>query len=306
MANEQNRGTQATKDGRDRQETDVEIFRTGTHSPVGGVPITFSQADIEGIVSSYDPKTHEAPVVVGHPALDAPAYGWVKSLSILSDKIVATIGDMDPGFSDLLKARRYAKVSAAFYRRDDPSNPKQGIYSLKHVGFLGATAPAVKGLKQANFSADDAGTLVFGSLSISELEAFYQRQISRSGDEAFVEKLIGEGRILPCQKSRLLNFMEALPAAGNLEFSDPVTGDFVEQPAPVFFRNFLMSMSRLVVFGEIAGRETASPEKGATRSNLKIPAGFEVSRENSDLFERASALAEQSGVSFSEAVRRLS
>lgn len=54
----------------------IEIFRAGDYGPKG----RYSEADLDRIASSYDPALHEAPVVIGHPEHDRPAYGWVEAL----------------------------------------------------------------------------------------------------------------------------------------------------------------------------------------------------------------------------------
>jgi hypothetical protein len=51
-----------------------------------------------------------------------------------------------------VKAGAYKKVSASFYPKDHPNNPTPGVYALRHVGFLGAQPPAVKGLKPTEFA----------------------------------------------------------------------------------------------------------------------------------------------------------
>lgn len=142
-------------------KTPIEIFRAGRHTPMSGAAIDFSEADIAEIAQSYDPARHEAPVVVGHPTADAPAYGWVKGLSAEGGHLFADFGQVDPAFSELVDAGRYKKVSASLYGRQSPHNPTPGKYHLKHVGFLGAVPPAVKGLKQISF-AEEADALEFG------------------------------------------------------------------------------------------------------------------------------------------------
>ena len=132
-----------------------EIFRTGKHTSNQGATLTFSDADLSMIVAGYNAELHHAPIVVGHPKHDMPAYGWVKSLEAKGDRLVAVPEEIDPAFSDLVKGRKFRKVSAAFYQPTSPNNPTPGHYYLRHVGFLGAAAPAVKGLKEAEFSDDD-------------------------------------------------------------------------------------------------------------------------------------------------------
>lgn len=129
-----------------------EIFRAGTRTDNNGNTVTITDADLAAAASAYDPKRHEAPVVVGHPKTDAPAYGWVSGLRAKDGVLTADFAQVDEGFADLVKAGRYKKVSASFYPPTSPNNPTPGVWSLRHVGFLGAQPPAVKGLSPINFA----------------------------------------------------------------------------------------------------------------------------------------------------------
>lgn len=129
-----------------------EIFRAGTRTDANGNTVTITEADLAAAAQAYDPKVHEAPIVVGHPKADAPAYGWVKSLGVQNGVLTADFAQVDEGFADLVKAGRYKKVSASFYPPTSPNNPKPGIWTLRHVGFLGAQPPAVKGLSAISFA----------------------------------------------------------------------------------------------------------------------------------------------------------
>lgn len=145
----------------------IQIFRTGTHTAMNGHTATFGEADLAGCAAAYDPARHEAPIVVGHPAADAPAYGWVKSLKAEGGALFAEPHQVDPVFQDMVEAGRFKKVSAAFYLPEAPANPTPGKLSLRHVGFLGAQPPAVKGLKAVEFAAGEEGvvTVEFGEIS---------------------------------------------------------------------------------------------------------------------------------------------
>lgn len=140
----------------------IEIFKTGKHTDMGGTSLEFSEADLQAAVEAYDPALHEAPVVVGHPKDNLPAYGWVQSLSFSEGGVLmAALDQVDASFAELVNAGRFKKVSAAFYLPDSPSNPKPGAYYLRHVGFLGAQPPAVKGLKSASFADAEEGVVEF-------------------------------------------------------------------------------------------------------------------------------------------------
>lgn len=137
-----------------------QIFRAGRHTPMSGSPITFGDAELQAVAAAYDPAVHEAPIVVGHPKTDAPAYGWVESVAVKDGHLVATPHQVDATFGELVDAGRFKKVSASFYRPDSPGNPTPGSYYLRHVGFLGAQPPAVKGLRAIEFGEADADAVV--------------------------------------------------------------------------------------------------------------------------------------------------
>jgi len=151
---------------------EIEIFKTGTHRDMAGVERTFDGAQLAASAAAYDPAIHDAPACVGHPKLDGPAYGWTKGLRYADGKLLADLHEVDPEFAELVRAKRYKHVSAAFYAPDSPANPVPGTLYLRHIGFLGATPPAIKGLKPVEFGADDAGVLQFADwdqLSIASI-----------------------------------------------------------------------------------------------------------------------------------------
>lgn len=140
----------------------LEIFKPGKHTAVDGKTIEFSEEDVKASVAAYDPTVHEAPMVVGHPKLESPAYGWIKKLDFAEGVMSAEPDQVDAGFAELVNSGRFKKISASFYLPDAPGNPKPGVYYLRHVGFLGAQPPAVKGLKSASFSETEEGIVEFG------------------------------------------------------------------------------------------------------------------------------------------------
>ncbi len=142
----------------------IEIFKPGRHTAMSGATIDFTEADLQATAAAYDPKLHEAPIVVGHPKLDAPAYGWAKALTY-AGALEAEPDQVDPAFADLVNAGRFKKISASFFLPNAPGNPKPGVYYLRHIGFLGATPPAVKGLKSASFAGSEDGVIEFGDWS---------------------------------------------------------------------------------------------------------------------------------------------
>ncbi len=126
----------------------IQIFRAGDYRGQGKGVIT--REDLDRVVRNYNPSFHEAPVTVGHPADNLPAFGWVDRLAVDGDVLLAKEKQVDPQFAELRQAGRYKKRSASFYT--DGSGKVTG---LRHVAYLGAQPPAVKGLQDVKF--DDNG-----------------------------------------------------------------------------------------------------------------------------------------------------
>jgi cation transport regulator ChaB len=133
-------------------ETDwFEIFRTGEHIDSEGRKRKWNLSDIEFIASSYNPDWHKAPFTIGHPKDDSPAYGWTKGLKVEGDRILAKGQKVLKEFVDWFRSGAIEKVSMGLY-------PDM---TLKHIGFLGANPPAVKGLRPPVFKEDKRPEWIF-------------------------------------------------------------------------------------------------------------------------------------------------
>ncbi|MEO5341064.1 MAG: hypothetical protein H7837_11215 [Magnetococcus sp. MYC-9] len=137
------------------------IFKVGRHTDMSGTTLVITEADLQQTVAAYQPGRHEAPLVVGHPQHDAPAWGWVASLALLDGVLLATPHQVEPAFAEQVSRGRYKKISASFYTPNAPSNPHPGVYYLRHVGFLGAQPPAVKGLPDPMFREAEPGVVTW-------------------------------------------------------------------------------------------------------------------------------------------------
>ena len=130
----------------------IEIFRAGTHRDDAGNSHTFTRAQLEEMVATYNAAVREAPLTVGHPKDNLPAYGWVKRVFINdAGNLAVDPHQVDPAFAEMVKAQRFKKRSASFYPPGAPHNPTPGKWYLRHVAFLGAQPPAVAGLKDIDF-----------------------------------------------------------------------------------------------------------------------------------------------------------
>lgn len=259
----------------------VEIFRAGEHTDSAGRTRPWTEADLDKVVTGYDPAKHEAPVVIGHPQNNAPAYGWVEAVRRAGGTLLAKFKQLEPAFKEMVQAGRFKKRSVSFY----PDG------TLRHVGFLGAVPPAIKGLKDVAFQEEEGCSEYEENLSFqgdkekpmtkeeelerklaeankkvefAEAEAkkekaradkaeanFSETELKRVRTEIenFVEAGIKEAKILPLWKKQgLVEFMLVLSGqGGEYEFAEGQ-----KLTAAKWFRNFLESFSQHPLFKEMA------------------------------------------------------
>lgn len=139
----------------------LHIFKPGEWTTIAGEKIEFSEADLQATAKAYDPKLSKAPLVVGHPKTDKPAKGWTVALTANERGLFAAADKVDPEFAEAVRTGSWGTISAKFYRPTDANNPVPGVWYLRHVGFLGAQPPAVKGLDDPEFSESDDGCVCF-------------------------------------------------------------------------------------------------------------------------------------------------
>lgn len=131
----------------------VHVFKAGPQISAQGIQREFTPEDLQEVVDSYDPKVHEAPLVIGHSGDNdsTPAYGWIKGFSRQGENLYADVAFTDAA-KDLVKKGHYKKVSISFYSPESPINPQKGKWSARHLAMLGAAPPAVKGLEALSFN----------------------------------------------------------------------------------------------------------------------------------------------------------
>ena len=315
----------------------IHIARLGTFTSNEGASVTFTAADFAAVAAAYDPAVDQAPIVVGHPALDDPAYGWVASLAVEGDRLVAQPEHVEPAFAELVRERRFKNVSASFYPPDHPANPKPGGWYLKHVGFLGAHKPAIKGLKPAqfadpagavtvNFSADDgaAPTTVkedpMSDVNFAEREEvlatrereLQQREAGLAQREEADRKKAAEAR-----HAANVSFAEAkvaeakLAPAGKvlviglldqLDAAKPVSFGEAGEMAPAdALRKLLDGASPLIDLGE----RGAKPAGETSYTSFAAPPGYEADPAQAELYARAKKIqADKPDLDWMECVQR--
>lgn len=134
----------------------IHSFKAGRQTASNGTVIDFTEADVAATAAAYNPALSEAPIVVGHPSTDAPAYGWIKRMTAQGPDLFSEPHQVNPEFAEMVRAGAFKKVSISLYPKDHPHNPVPGVYYPRHLGYLGATPPAIKGLKPTEFAEDAA------------------------------------------------------------------------------------------------------------------------------------------------------
>jgi hypothetical protein len=286
------------------------IFRAGTHTSVDGRTLTFSEDVIRELAESYDPELHEAPLVVGHPKLDAPAYGWAKSLRAENGVLYAEPHQVEPEFAELVNAGRFKKISSSIYLPDSPGNPKPGKHYIKHIGFLGAAAPAVKGLRTAQFAAGDGAVEFAGPMNgvrfalVDLFQRLRDHFVEREGADA-ADKIIPQWQIRSIDE--LLTDRDSVPAryAEPQALETEMSQTPQQQDAAGFAEREQQIKSREA---ELAAREQALKEREAKARRDDVVAfademvqqGKLLPRERDAIVEVLLAMPADTSVSFAE------
>lgn len=259
----------------------IKILRPGTFTDIHGTKVTFTQSDLDQVIASYDRESDPAPIVVGHPKIDAPAFGWIGSLAMENGVLVAHPSEVVPAFAEAVEAGHYRKISPQLYPPSSPNNPKPGSWYLQHVGFLGGAAPAIKGLGTVAFSDAPVGVVI---LSIDEdtmttetttppdAVAFAEREAllaerenalqAREADQAardqatrhathvaFAEGLIADVKLAPAGKDKVIGLLDLLDASQPVAFGE---GDANSMTPLDAFKSLFDGAQPVIALGEAA------------------------------------------------------
>ncbi|MEA2064478.1 MAG: hypothetical protein U9P14_12315 [Gemmatimonadota bacterium] len=196
-----------------------DIARTGKwQGSQGGKPveIEIDRRDLEEMAATYSPDCQEAPVTVEHRR-EGPAHGWVEKLRVKGSRLQARLKDLSSALRQWLRTGAYRSRSIEMYK---PFTQTGKTY-LGAVSFLGAAAPAVKGLAPeptllASVPGTDTGggALCIDSRTMELRETPKEMGVITMDDRSFTERVI----------SSLREFFSAPPADGRPETADPQAG----------------------------------------------------------------------------------
>ena len=133
--------------------------------------------------------------MIGHPKTNAPAYGWVTELKREGNRLLAKVKPTSKEFVGWLKKGLYKYVSMSV--RPD--------LTLRHVGFLGAAPPAIKGLKVPEFADEE----------FTEIEIKVSKEDKDMPTEQEFAELKKKNEELEREKAALKKKNEELEGKGN-------------------------------------------------------------------------------------------
>lgn len=312
----------------DKKPPAIRIARVGTFTSNEGVQVSFGAAELADAAAAYDSQADPAPLVVGHPRLDDPAYGWVSGLAVQDGELVATPDKVEPSFAEMVREGRFPKVSARFYPPRHPANPKPGAWYLKHVGFLGAMAPGIKGLGTVQFAeGDEDGVLSIDILSQQQeaklaeenMASFAERETALETREAgiaarekaladkaaadrhdehvsFAEGLVSQAKLAPVGKDIVVGLLDHFDATAMVSFAEAG-----EMDAGTAFRKLLDGAVPLISFAEVG----AKPKGEQSYVSFAAPEGYEVEPEAAALHAAAKKIQQGNPeLAWMECVRR--
>lgn len=317
----------------------LHIFKPGQWKTMAGELIDFSEADLQATAAAYDPKVSKAPLVIGHPKADKPAQGWARELQATDRGLFALADQVDPAFAESVRDGRYGTISARFYRPTDASNPKPGVWYLRHIGFLGAQPPGVKGLDEPEFAegAEDGDGVCFQEgmafepppaalpthqpqeSAVTEQEAAQLREqnAAQAQQIAALQASAAErenARVLAdniafaesmATETRIPTAWKDQVAAIGVQLQALPDASFGEgddkKPLAELFRDFLRALPQRVEFGEQATRERAHEDGGD--ADVQYAEGTDPDRITQDKAIRA--YAKKHGVSYTAAAHQV-
>ena len=213
------------------------VFKTGEHKDSNGNVKFWTKDDLDKICYQFQNVHHNVPVCVGHPKTNSPAYGWIEDVKRVGENLYCSFKDIREEFKNALKQGLFKNRSISL---DKDLN-------IRHIAFLGAQAPAIKGLEEFCFSDCDPNDLyVYCFTDVQDKEVNVEEknlnELLKAKDEEistlrkqieetqkaqkikefqdFAQTAIENGKILPKHKECIVNILSVCDGAENFSFSD--------------------------------------------------------------------------------------
>lgn len=189
----------------------VEAFKVGKVTDMAGKEHDFSEADLEDLNEGIHEQLkagYQPPLVKGHPKVDDPRVGSIVDSKVEDNVLKVKLDDVSNDFAEEVKKGGFKYLSASIY-----SNLKKG---LRHLGALGAHAPAMKGMAplcfgEGCFAEVDKGVTEQDVCMFAESFA-WDRLVPASVFERLVYRFSALGRMFRSQREQLIE-KEGIEAA---------------------------------------------------------------------------------------------
>lgn len=253
----------------------TEIFKAGDYGSKG----KYSEADLDLMVANFN-ISDQVPIVVGHPATDAPAWGWLAEVKRVGRILTGKVGELHKDFAQALLENKFRNRSVRIAKT--PAGPK-----LLHLGFLGAVLPQVEGLKTSAQFAGECDLVDYGfdlpeasgpagndkekTMLTEEQAAQLQADLKKAQEELALEKaarakekeeagkkeeeakaaefaawvdteMVATGKIPAAGKDEVVAFMGSLPAGDAADFSVAIDGATKTYNPVEWFKGFVKAL----------------------------------------------------------------
>ena len=181
----------------------VEAFKVGKVTDMAGKEHDFSEADLEDLNEGIHEQLkagYQPPLVKGHPKVDDPRVGSIVDSKVEDNVLKVKLDDVNNDFAEEVKKGGFKYLSASVY-----SNLKKG---LRHLGALGAHAPAMKGMAplcfgEGMFAEADKGVTEQDVCMFAESFS-WDRLVPASVFERLIWKLESIGSLFRSQREQLI------------------------------------------------------------------------------------------------------
>ena len=209
----------------------IEVFYAGSHTDAQGRACDFTNGDLDQMVGNLT-TLGAAPLVIGHPKHDDPAYGWVSEAKRDGERLFIKARDVNPAFEAGVNSGAYRNRSLRVAKTKDHG------WRIQHVGWLGAALPALEGMQPLSYAANAADGETFdfaGEYSTASalddiqavLRSLRESVIAKDGLEA-ADAMLPEWRIsaigASAERVRQAALAEPTSNPASPFFNQPTTG----------------------------------------------------------------------------------
>jgi len=169
----------------------IELFKIGKH-PLAENQHVWTNADLDQIVAN---QTSDKPITIDHPMngviAKTAAFGWIGKLENRNGTLFGEIKSLVAEFALMLSKKMFKNVSIGLVKRD-------AGWTMGHLAFLGAKAPAVEGLAEIDFSLDN--DLVESSVIEFEVNIDFASNEDVNPDKVNPENINQEDKIMTIEQ----------------------------------------------------------------------------------------------------------